>query len=192
MLRKNFPKGARTNKQTKCAHAAWASYDTPCFFLLNYFCGVLWSLFSQHQGTVARVLQIKENELCREHRNHKKRKCLCIALCITVIPESVLMNKQTKYVTWWCTAVVIYVSVHRPDSDFLFHKTLQWNLHRFLITMLVMWQSFFYLSTCKYIIIPLFTLLYRIIKAMMVLSIHDIVQQLTKVDTKLGVNVIKL
>ena len=152
----------------------------------------LWSLFSQHQGTVARVLQIRENELCWEHRNHKKRKCLCIALCITVIPESVLMNKQTKYVTWWCTAVVIYVSVHRPDSDFLFHKTLQWNLHRFLITMLVMWQSFFYLSTCKYIIIPLFTLLYRIIKAMIVLSIHYIVQQLTKVDTKLGVNVINL
>ena len=152
----------------------------------------LWSLFSQHQGTVARVLQIRENELCREHRNHKKRKCFCIALCITVIPESVLMNKQTKYFTWWCTAVVIYVSVHRPDSDFLFHKTLQWNLHRFLITMLVMWQSFFYLSTCKYIIIPLFTLLYRIIKAMIVLSIHYIVQQLTKVDTKLGVNVIKL
>ena len=40
MLRKNFPKGARTNNQTKCAHAAWASYDTPCFFQLNYFCGV--------------------------------------------------------------------------------------------------------------------------------------------------------
>ena len=35
---------------------------------------------------------------------------MCIALCITVIPESVLMNKQTKYFTWWCTAVVIYVS----------------------------------------------------------------------------------
>ena len=131
-------------------------------------------------------------EITRKQFLWSPRKFWCIAFCFTVIPVSVLMNKQIKYFTWQTTAVFIHVSVHWSGSDFLFHKTLQWNLHRFLITMLVMWQSFFYLSTCKYIIIPLFTLLYRIIKAVIVLSIHYIVQQLTKVDTKPGVNVIKL